>query len=135
MRPLSLKRPRRQNDDDSVLPLINIVFLLLIFFMVAGQLSAADPFRVDPPRSAAEGAPEGELAEILLSADGRIALDGEPIPREALAARLAARPDPEAPVRLKADAGIAAEEAVALMEILREAGVRRLRLVTVAAEG
>ncbi|MCG8693196.1 MAG: biopolymer transporter ExbD, partial [Minwuiales bacterium] len=41
----------RRSDDDRILPLINVVFLLLIFFMLAGRLSAGDPFRVDPPAS------------------------------------------------------------------------------------
>ena len=31
------KKPN-SNSDDNLIPLINIVFLLLIFFMVAGQM-------------------------------------------------------------------------------------------------
>ena len=32
-----------RSEDDRILPLINVVFLLLIFFMLAGKLSASDP--------------------------------------------------------------------------------------------
>ena len=31
-------RKKRENDDDGLLPLVNIIFLLLIFFMIAGVI-------------------------------------------------------------------------------------------------
>ena len=34
---------RRRRDDDPILPLINIVFLLLIFFMLAGRITEVIP--------------------------------------------------------------------------------------------
>ena len=46
------RRPNR--SEENILPLTNIVFLLLIFFMLAGRLSAADPFRIDLPVSASQ---------------------------------------------------------------------------------
>jgi biopolymer transport protein ExbD len=45
--------------QEPMLPLINIVFLLLIFFMIAGSLQKLGPFEVDPPASQiAEARPE-----------------------------------------------------------------------------
>ena len=40
--------------DDRIMPLINIVFLLLIFFLVAGAIREVEPVEVDPPRSLVE---------------------------------------------------------------------------------
>ena len=34
-----------------MLPLINVVFLLLIFFLLAGRLAATDPFPVEAPHA------------------------------------------------------------------------------------
>ena len=31
-------KERREYDDDGLLPLVNIIFLLLIFFMIAGVI-------------------------------------------------------------------------------------------------
>ena len=46
--------PRAQRpSEENVLPLINIVFLLLIFFMIAGALSVTAPFELDPPAARA----------------------------------------------------------------------------------
>jgi len=42
---------RKAGDDDNMVPLINVVFLMLVFFMVAGQIRKADPIAVIPPQS------------------------------------------------------------------------------------
>jgi len=51
--------PERRPDptEERVLPLINVVFLLLIFFMLAGSLSVTEPFDIEPPASQSQGGP------------------------------------------------------------------------------
>ena len=134
---MGFEPPCPKNDEERVLPLINVVFLLLIFFMLAGQLSASDPFEVAPPRSQSEGPPAPQEALVLVAADGRLALDGEVMEGPALQSRLAARLKGEADVRvrLKADGRAEAARVVAVMELLREAGVKRLKLLTLPAVG
>lgn len=53
------------------MPLINIVFLLLIFFMITATLEAAPPFDVDAP--VAEGAQGDAVDRIHISASGEVA--------------------------------------------------------------
>ena len=50
---------RALDSDAGILPLINVVFLLLIFFMIAGQLAEQAPFEVEPPASDAEAEDDG----------------------------------------------------------------------------
>ena len=128
---------RPKNDEERILPLINVVFLLLIFFMLAGKLSASDPFEVAPPRSISEGPPAAQDVLVLVGADGRLALDGEMVDGPALKALLAERLTAAAKVRvrLKADGRAEATRVVAVMELLREAGVKRLKLLTLPAGG
>lgn len=128
--------PRRRNDDERILPLINVVFLLLIFFMLAGRFSATDPFQVAPPLSVSEGPAATEEVVIHVSADGRLALDGEILEQQELRAAVAERLDGAAAVRvrLKADGSAEAVRVVAAMELLRAAGVEKLQLLTVASE-
>jgi biopolymer transport protein ExbD len=131
MRRPARRAPRRFDEDAAVLPLINVVFLLLIFFMVAGRLSAADPFEIEPAASRSE-APAGETGRlVLMGADGRLALDGEAMSREALLARLSG-PDAGA-VRIKADGRAEAARLVALLQALGARGVDEARLLTVPA--
>jgi biopolymer transport protein ExbD len=128
-----LQLPRRpHNDDDRILPLINVVFLLMIFFMLAGRVAALDPFQVEPPRSASAGLLESRETIVLLGADGTLALDGQVMDAEQLADAVAARVDAEGAdaFRFKADGRADATRVVEIMEILREAGVGKLRLLT-----
>jgi len=126
-------RARKEQDDDRLLPLINVVFLLLIFFMIAGRLAASDPFAIVPPESLSEGQSGGGAVTVLVSAEGRVAVDGATVDKADFAALLAARLDDEnrQDVRLKADGGADATFVVEIMELMREAGAERVRLLTV----
>lgn len=133
---MSLMRRRsggNGRNDDQILPLINVVFLLLIFFMVVGSLSATDPFRIEPPRSVNGGAGDPKDLILLIGADGRLALDGAVVEaaqlQGAVAGRLQSLAHPE--VHVKADGGAEASAVVKVMETLRRAGVERIRLMTV----
>lgn len=130
----SLRPPagRKMNDDDRILPLINVVFLLLIFFMLAGHLAATDPFHIEPPVSASETEP-GEVGHVILvGADGRVAFDGRILDDAGLKAALAAPIDAGVThFRLKADGGAPAVRLVDVMEILRAAGVQKVHVLTV----
>lgn len=125
--------PRRGQDEDArVLPLINIVFLLLIFFMIAGHMSATGPFEIDPVESAAAGMPQPENLTVHMAADGRLALDGAELGLGDLETAVRARhaADTELRVRLQADGRTEAMQVVAVMERLRAAGTERLELLT-----
>ncbi len=137
MRRLSRSRPRRRDEDERVLPLVNIVFLLLIFFMVAGRLAATDPFTVEPARSAAEGEAPPEPPLILLAADGRLALDGTEMDETALIEAVAARivAGGQTAAQLKADGGAEAAALVSLLSKLKAAGVETALLLTARAGG
>ena len=131
---MRFQSPRPRSDEERILPLINVVFLLLIFFMLAGRLAATDPFPVKPPASASDGEAGVRDLVVLVAADGRVAVDGEPVAPEALGDVLTARlaRDGATRVQLKGDARAEAVHVVAIMEQLRDAGVERLRLLTVA---
>ena len=126
---------RTRSNDEHILPLINVVFLLLIFFMLAGKIAAGDPVPAEPPRSASGAPPGARELVIVMGADGRLAFDGAVIERSALGAAVAASLGGDQPpqIWLKADSDADSVEVVAVMEALREAGVERLKLLTTPA--
>jgi biopolymer transport protein ExbD len=128
---------RARNDDERILPLINVVFLLLIFFMLAGRLAVSDPLAIEPPHSASQGEPLVRDVQILIAKDGRLALDGAVMSDAELGARLAERMSAEADATysLKADGGVEADRVIAVMELMRGAGVENLTLFTVPQGG
>lgn len=112
-----------------MLPLINVVFLLLIFFMLAGRLASVDPFQTDPPRSASTGLTHEHEMVVYVGADGRLALDGT-IMDETTFHGAIARSGTSRTVRLKADGRAGAVRVVAVMELLQTAGAEKVDLLT-----
>lgn len=127
---------RAHHSDEAILPLTNVVFLLLIFFMLAGRLTSPRPFDVDPPQSASEATAEYQGLEVQIAANGNLALDGDAVALDILAERVRERlqSEPDTPLRLKADGAGDATRVVAVMHVLRDAGAEKLRLITVAAQ-
>lgn len=134
---MRMPEPSRREQGENVIPLINIVFLLLIFFMLAGTLTRPDLFNVEPPetvRGMETDVPDEGL--ILMGGDGRLAFDDEELSLERLGAQLSEwlAEDPERRLVLKADASVPASRLLDVMDVLREAGVDRLTLLTNPAE-
>lgn len=130
-----LRLQRRIPDHDArVLPLINIVFLLLIFFVVTGHMSASSLFEMEPTQSAGAGTPQAEDLTVFMARDGRLAIDGTLVELGELEMRIRTRIDAqntgELRVHLQADGRTEATQVVAVMEALRAAGVERLELLT-----
>ena len=125
--------PRPRREEERILPLINVVFLLFIFFMLAGSLSASDPFEVTPPVSSSDAGVETQDILILIGPEGELAIDGISIGLDELQDVIAERVVAEEPpiVWLKGDAQSDALLAVSVLERLQAAGVAEVTLLTV----
>lgn len=122
--------PRAANAEDNVLPLINVVFLLLIFFMVSGTLIQEPPFALTPPTTEHAAPADSQPEYLAIGADGRLAWIGETIEPEALAERLAQRQQPDAPLQVRADRRLEARTLTDLLAQLRAGGVAQIQLLT-----
>ncbi|CUH98618.1 ExbD/TolR family protein (plasmid) [Leisingera aquaemixtae] len=122
---MDLTDPPRRPRAESIVPMINVVFLLLIFFLMTSRLAQPDPFEVTPPKAALDTEATAE-AVLYIDAQGQMQFDGAG--GEAAIARLAAASAGSPVVQLRADAGL---EAAALARILRQlaaAGLSRAEL-------
>lgn len=124
---MQLPEPRRRPAEDNLLPLINIIFLLLIFFMLAGQMTAPGALVAEPP-DARTGLELNEAARLTIAADGRLAWDGELIQPAALDARLVGLTGDALIVR--ADADVASGDLMPVLRRLRRAGIEDVTLIT-----
>ncbi len=90
------RRPQRPMPE-TIVALIDVVFFLLVFFMLVGRMDATSPFDVTPPQAIMGSDMPGGGTTVTVAADGRIALDGTEMPAEqmraAIADQLAAKPD------------------------------------------
>lgn len=129
------RRARRAQRDEETLPLINLVFLLLVFFMLVGALSPPEAFDVDAPRAQRLAAADAGSHSLVLARDGRLGLGRAAFAPEELPARAAAwqQAHPGQVLQLKADAAAEAQHVVAVLEVLHRAGVERVSLMAVKA--
>lgn len=120
-----LSRPRRA---EAILPMINLVFLLLIFFLMAATLAPRPPEPVEPPEVAEAARLETDAVRIALGTDGVVAFDGAR--GEAALAGITAGLSADAVVAIHADRRAPATALARLLGELDAAGATRIRLVT-----
>ena len=126
MRPRATRtlRPRRASREP-VVPMINIVFLLLIFFLMTAQIAPPTPFDVVLP--SAEGDEDSATDALYLSAQGEVAF-GTTRGDTAVAAAVAAHGS--ATLRVVADANLSAATLAKTLAQLAALGATRIELVT-----
>lgn len=110
---------------DSIVPMINVAFLLLVFFLMTAVLAPSDPFEVTPPVSDAGGDAEATSDTLLIGANGDLALGSKR--GEAVFEVL-----PESPLRIRADASLEGATLAGLLDRLARRGVSSVELITVS---
>jgi len=123
---------RKPSLEPNLIPLINVVFLLLIFFMVSSTFLQPDNIPVTTPKSQSGIVRHDDAVQILVTRTGDMYIADEYIEPKHLNSvmqHLLAKA-PDRPVTLKADAGLEAHKLLHLMERLSLAGVDNLALAT-----
>jgi biopolymer transport protein ExbD len=129
---MNLRQTRSEEPRIDITPLIDVVFLLLIFFMVTTTFQQETRLKVDLPE-AVSGAPSVRQERIVLevSAEGHYQLQGEAVAssREALRTALAALgPAGQRPLVLQADGKAPHDAVVRAMDAARLSGFDKLSI-------
>tara|TARA_R110001592_G_scaffold357416_1_gene660574 strand:+ start:135770 stop:136180 length:411 start_codon:yes stop_codon:yes gene_type:complete len=126
---LLLKKPKRSVEDNMV-PMINIVFLLLIFFMIAGQIQSRGNSQLKLPVSTLGiKAEPGEL-QLELDQSSQLTLNGQVLSLEELDRRLGGPGASDDRVSLRADKSLTAAELDAVLQIFRQQGMASVTLIS-----
>lgn len=129
-----IHKTRKNAGELNLIPLINIVFLLLVFFMIMGRIAPREALAVDPPASTQASSADSDGIVVLLDSDGRIAVNSEQIDREMLSTALAEWLEkaaaPVAEIVVKADGDTKFEQLDDVLNSIRKSGVARISLVT-----
>ena len=131
---MNFRQLRRPEVSINLTPLIDVVFLLLIFFMVSTSFSELTQLVVDLPES--RGAPASADTAVLLVVDvaGNMTLDGEPVPNDArgLSAAMGQRlrGNTDIPLTLSANAMTPHQYVVTAMDVAAQLNITRLSIVT-----
>lgn len=106
---------RKRSMEVNMLPMINIIFLLLVFVILTGGA-------VRPEHGPAE---ERETLVLMLDASGSMRLSGMSLSREQLLQRV---PELRQPLEIRADEALPAPWLLELLQNLRAAGLEQVLL-------
>lgn len=118
-------RPSRRALPESIVPMINVVFLLLIFFLMTAQIAPPEPFKLDLPAATPEAPSSSEAKDLWLSETGEVGFAGALGP--AAWAALASH-GPEAPLTIRADRRLPAKTLAQVLNRLSTLGIRNIDL-------
>ncbi|AVO39410.1 ExbD/TolR family protein [Pukyongiella litopenaei] len=125
---MQIDAPSRRPGQESIVPMINVVFLLLIFFLMTSQIAPPDPVEVTAPRSQSGGEPEAPGEDkLFVNADGVPHL-GE-TSGDAVYAALAGRGPEADPLLLVVDRKLEAARLAEMLRRLTALGAARVELV------
>ncbi|MEJ2703980.1 MAG: biopolymer transporter ExbD [Sedimentisphaerales bacterium] len=130
------KRALTAQAEIQMTPLIDMVFILLIFFVVTTSFVSETGLDIQRPQSSSSETLPRENIPVAIGADGRITVDGQRVGllsiRPFLEKRL--RMQPGLPVVLVADKVVSVDRVVRVMDEIRAAGVSEVALATAARQ-
>jgi len=124
---------RRTSQIPNLTPLIDIVFLLLVFFMLTSNFVQEQALNIDlPVADSGEAVTEDKQLEVVLDPEGHFLIDDHFVEAESLEAvlkqELAGRK--EKLVRVRGDRGAPLGKAVTVLDAARKAGASGVDIVT-----
>lgn len=130
---MTIRRPARSKPRIELIPMIDTIFFILVFFVVASlSMVRQEGLSVDLPRTASGTGSERARLTMTVRADGSLFLNKRPVTRAdllpALRQHLGANPD--LTVLVNADRQSHHGRVVEVMDAARLAGARRLMIAT-----
>jgi biopolymer transport protein ExbD len=133
---MNLQRHKHDDLDVNITPLIDIVFLLLIFFMVSTTFDRESEIDITLPEASIDATKEAtETIEITISADGTFFINGKRVVnsqvstlKQALLKVANGREDP--PIIISADAKATHQAFVSVMDAARQLGFIHIAIAT-----
>ena len=133
---MHIQEQQSKRDLENLLPLVNVVFLLLIFFMVAGAFSSPELFTIKPTVAENELLADQQVLTILVNQQGEIAINQDRVTEESLPEIINTylENNPNSKVQLKPDAGAEALRIVELLEKLAASNLDAIHIMTSTSE-
>ena len=131
----------RESVDINLASLIDVVFVLLLFFVVTTTFTRENQLRVELPEASSGTPPpadEGKRVEITISADGVYSVNNHLLPKSDLATLTEALQqesagDTKLPLSISADGKTPHQAVVTAMDAAGKLGFSQLRMTTVEA--
>jgi biopolymer transport protein ExbD len=116
------------SSDDNMIPLINIVFLLLIFFMVAGQIKAQPDKEITLPVSSELENAHADPLRLEIFVDGAFKLNGHYVELEQIRTQI--EKESRGVIALFADARVTAKQLDDVLQVFANDARFKIKLYT-----
>ncbi|KEA61995.1 Biopolymer transport protein ExbD/TolR [Marinobacterium lacunae] len=133
---MRFQRQRREEVSVNLTPLIDVVFLLLIFFMVSTTFTKETHLEVDlPEASAAQAQSDVQSVDVVINAEGNYSVNGQPLVNtQAVTLKRAiqkiAGDDRSLPFVITADGSTSHQSVVTAMDVAGQLGFSKLSITT-----
>lgn len=134
---MHFKRQRVNDEGINLTPLIDVVFLLLIFFMVSTTFTKETHLQLQLPSAEGEAPPDlPSKIEVIIDAQGGYAVNGENLVNSQIntlsaAIERASGGNTELPFVITADAKVSYERVVTVMDAAGRLGFVNLSMTTI----
>jgi biopolymer transport protein ExbD len=139
---VKFRRKPRENVEIGLAPLIDVVFILLLFFVVTTTFTRETQLQVDLPEAASGTPPEQtevKQLEVVIDVDGNYSLNGKALLKSDLNSLMAAlskeaEGDNSLPMIISADGKTPHQAVITAMDAAGKLGFAHLRITTVEAQ-
>ena len=132
---MQFRRKSKAEIAINLAPLIDVIFLLVIFFAVSTTFLETSGLQLELPESSSTAKREVEDVTVFLGADGELSFGDEQVDEEQLKERLRAAMDEtdRKVVVLRADTHTEHGEVVEIMDLIRDSGAEGLTIAARSA--
>lgn len=133
---MKLRQSRPPQPEINLTPLIDVVFILLIFFMVSTTFQRESKIKIELPEASAEVAEEPrDVLEIVIDVEGRYFIDQAQVVNTELDTLISAigkaiGTETDVPVVIRADRHTPYESVVRAMDATAQLGLVKISLAT-----
>jgi biopolymer transport protein ExbD len=133
---VKLRQSRPPQPEVNLTPLIDVVFILLIFFMVSTTFQRESKIKIELPEASAEVVEEPrDVLEIVIDVEGRYFIDQEQVVNTELDTLISAigkaiGTETDVPVVIRADRHTPYESVVRAMDATAQLGLVKMSLAT-----
>ncbi|UYP29136.1 biopolymer transporter ExbD [Pseudomonas sp. Z8(2022)] len=139
---MKFRRKPRENVEINLASLIDVVFILLLFFVVTTTFTRETQLKVDLPEAASGTPPEQtelKQVEVLIGVDGAYSVNGKALLESNLSNLMAALQkesagDNSLPLIISADGKTPHQAVITAMDAAGKLGFSHLRITTVEAQ-
>ena len=113
-----------------IAPLIDIIFLLLIFFMLTSSFIFQPGIRVNLPKAVTSEVLHRELLVVVVTGDNEVYINERPVDSEELSSRISLASREDQPLLIKADKEANLGKVIEIWDLCRQVEVKQVNIAT-----